>query len=197
MWIRKKLASSAPLPFFGEMPRTERSRIRIGSDGPWWMAGLCLWAAGDLHLCCPKPGLVGAEPACSLPTTVLVMSFKRPTVESLICVVAGIKGAFKTFCVIWCVESGASLCTAFLPVCLPLLVQPHEGERCFFCVLFSSFLGMHQTLWCVCGKLQSIGPVPHYFLHEQTPLTSVEPWCLGRTMPKAQREIRFKGFWQL
>lgn len=86
------------------------------------------------------------------------------------------------------------LCSIYLPVCLPLLVQPHKGERCFLCVLFSSFLGMHQRLRCVCGKLQSIGLVPPCSLREQRPLTSVEPWCLGRTMPKAQREIRFRGF---
>lgn len=29
---------------------------------------------------------------------------------------------------------------------------------------------------------------------KQTALTSVEPWCLGRAMPKAQREIRFRRF---
>lgn len=46
----------------------------------------------------------------------------------------------------------------------------------------------------VCGKLQSTGLIPHCSFCEQTPLTSVEPWCLGRTMPKAQREIRFRGF---
>lgn len=86
------------------------------------------------------------------------------------------------------------LCSAYLPVCLPLLVQPHEGERCFLCVLFSGFLGMHQTLRCVCGKLQSSGLVPPCSPPEQTPLTSVEPWRLGRTMPKAQREMRFRGF---
>lgn len=61
------------------------------------------------------------------------------------------------------------------------------GKMLSLCVVFQCF---PVFLICtrhsdVCGKLQSTGLIPHCSFCEQTPLTSVEPWCLGRTMPEA------------
>lgn len=95
MGIRKKTRLFNRTAFFKgkcqELRETELELVVLALDG--W-AGLCLWAGENLHLCCPKPGLVGAEPACSLPTSVLMMSFRRPAVGSPICVVTGINGVF-------------------------------------------------------------------------------------------------------
>lgn len=38
----------------------------------------------------------------------------------------------------------ACMCATHLPVCVPLLEQPHKGERRFLCVVFFSFLAVHQ-----------------------------------------------------
>lgn len=70
------------------------------------------------------------------------------------------------------------------------------GKMLSLCVVFQYFpvFLVCTRHWCICGNLQSIGLVPLCPLHEQPPLTSVEPGCLGRTMPKAQREIRCRRF---